>query len=199
LPYANIAQAEAQAPTTMMEYYESIPSKYFIPTIRDFIGKTKAQRNGAFYIDKEEGVPAEVDEKNMYIHVPTADSFGDYDASTSIALFLGPQKTRTVAVESRACGIKCTNKRLYFLRYENQRWKNVTTKVFPGPAQSRLKAAFKKYCAGGAQQQCIKNSFSYEIPQEGTTIRVWSSMNDAVFYKLEWANGRFTGSEVNAS
>lgn len=83
----------------MMEYYEMIPSRYFIPVIRKFIGDTKAQRDAAFNMESESWPGAEVDEKNMYIRVPTPNSVGDTEEAAVIALFLGPKKQKQLRLK----------------------------------------------------------------------------------------------------
>ncbi|HJR07861.1 MAG TPA: caspase family protein [Pyrinomonadaceae bacterium] len=135
------------------EYYYTLPERYLdIPV-----------ESRAALLQKGDAV---VDVKNGYISLQNGAS-GQYVLTvfrrTADSYLVALANTRPASAGARAAS------RLFFLRYDLEKWSDVTDAVLPVP---------------------FDPSLNYELPRVGTTISV-TNRAGAKVYDLVWAQGRF--------
>jgi hypothetical protein len=159
------APCSANAPVrkSVVDYYYLLPDFYFESH------RSKAERKAVLFHDRKvyphgSVVKSTADIKNDYVRV-NLDSLGTLE----IAVFRYKGRD-LIAVRRYYEG--CT---VWFLRYQNSRWVNVTKQIMP---------------------VSLNNKYDYTLPRYGTTIEVrrdaWpSEKRGRKLYDLVWQKGRF--------
>ena len=148
-----VVEAQAKNPKTVQDCYLLMPEKY----------------DGSSRQDREEilGYTSEttIDIKHGYISYITPLSGEVFEA----ALFKGPDGESILAYNEDCDLHYKVPTKLYFLKYEDGKWTDVTTQLLPLPINSRYK---------------------YKLPQIGTTLTVTNARGQKM-YDLAWKNGKF--------
>ena len=149
--------AQTTNPRTVQDYFLLLPERYAgISRER----REELLRNGNVTVDLRNG------------YLSFQDSAEDRSA---VALFRRPDGSYLIAVTYLGPDLRVSPdfeevSRIYFLRYQNGTWRDVTRSTLPLPFDSRL---------------------IYELPRYGTTIKI-TDRNGQRAYDLMWRNGRFT-------
>ena len=146
------SSAQSETPETVQAFYLLMPEKYD--------HSTRQQREEILeYSDTT------IDNKNGYIQDITHLSGEVFEA----ALFKDPDGGFILAY-NEDCDLKYgVLTKLFFLKYKDGKWTDVTTRVLPIPINGRYK---------------------YKLPQSGTAIRVTDAKGKPM-YALAWKNGKF--------
>ena len=197
----NNAQA---ASLNIIQIYKKIPARYFVhgTVVADPYARIT-------FLKKEKYPPNTLDTANYYLSVSMEDEADDTFSSDAekgheVALFINGT-TPTIAVSSFDCGLWCPplKQKIVFLQPEGAEWKDVTLKILKTSEKNNMMNTcivdYKKQqqelssaTRAGALYHC-KRYLRYRLPQHGTTIHVFNQ--DTPFYKFEWSNGSFHGSE----
>ncbi|HMJ24309.1 MAG TPA: hypothetical protein VK475_00690 [Pyrinomonadaceae bacterium] len=146
------AAAQSETPETVQAYYLLMPAKYD--------RSTRQQREEILEYSE-----TTIDNEKGYIQYVTHLSGEVFEA----ALFKEPDGGKILAY-NEDCDLKYSVlTKLYFLKYENGKWTDVTTQLLPIPVNSR---------------------FRYKLPASGTTIKVTDAKGRPM-YSLFWKNGKF--------
>ncbi len=153
---------------TVEDYFNEIPDQYF----RDV---SKAVRTGAIDV---------LDLENYYISFSPM----EIEGSGSMTVFLHNGE-HLIVTEMKGCGPACEQE-IYFLRYDNGQFIDVTAQYLPDLDFSKEKAETF------AEDPNAPFVPLFVLPRYGTTIEVTEQFSDEILYKLHWKKGKFEVEEV---
>lgn len=168
---------------TVLDYYYELPNKYFMG----------GADNGFSRQEREKSIQTK-DIANYFVsfYPPYVDGPG------TVTVFVTPEKEHLIAVETKGCGPGCEQE-LYFLKYQNGNWKDVTSEVSPRidtliPSKILL---LQNYLKNRNPQDATIGNLLYKLPRYGTTIEYYDQFSGIVLLKWHWKKGKFTVEEVS--
>ncbi len=140
----------SQSPKTVLDYYLQLPNRYL------FSGGDRAARMKLIKIQ---------DVKNGYLRLE-----GDWEGFSEIALFRQPNGTPLIVVTNAECGPGCSQS-TYFLEFQDGKWVNRQTELFPLTRQ-QVVAEYRK--SGQKTIEDFGDDLPYLImlPRAGRVIKV---------------------------
>jgi len=139
------------------------------PTVRELYLLMPKQYDGSSRQEREEILEytseTVVDIPHGYISYVTHLSGEVFE----VALFKAPDGSRILAYNQDSDPRYNVPTKLYFLKYEGERWTDVTAQLLPEPVNKQHK---------------------YKLPQTGTTINVTDAKGRKL-YEVAWKNGKF--------
>lgn len=130
-----------------------------------------------------------VDEENYYIDLAPR----QWDGDGSMAVFLTGEKQYLVA-EWRGCGPLC-EQWVYVLEYANGNWTDHTEEIWQDIVvpKNTIDLIAQYALAQGLSEDPNDIPFVplYEIPQFGTTVRLYDQFTGLVIAEMDWAAGAF--------
>lgn len=181
------ASAKArQSPHTVLDFYMLLTSEEMPPL--------ESIKNRKSIIEVQ-------DIRNGYIKLN-----GSYwEGSGEIALFKKTDGSYIVALVETGCGPICSSS-LKFLRYQDNRWLNVTEQLLPEMSDALLLKEYRRVTGSGGKFDAIP--VLYDLPRIGKSIKVGidSGADDALgnphyqgdgtVLKLNWNGQRFVLEKV---
>ncbi len=168
-------------PKTVTDFYLLLPVNLFATESSGKTYKSKADlekfRRSIITIE---------DLKNGYLALD-----GYSEGWGEVAIFKKTDGTYLVGVAEADCAIICDGN-VQFFNYRNDTWTDITTRVFPMPTRSELKAAFKVHGLGKTG-----SSYYFRLPRFGRTVEIdsdedTSTRDETLLLEYEWNGERFT-------
>ena len=158
-------------PQNVLEYFMALPTKYF--DLEQYSGK-------------RQNMIKTQDIENGYLRL----EFNGLDGYGEVALFKNTDGTKTLGIQTIGCGPVCETGSIFFVKYRNGRWLDVTKDVLPEISRAELNRVLKCYKPDWNDGLAL----FYELPRYGTTLKLTdnSESDDNLLYEFTWDGKKFT-------
>jgi hypothetical protein len=165
----------------------------FVLTLCVFSIRAQTKKDSKNVLDYYQLLPSNVLEKEgtKVIVKDTSNGYlkieGAFDGYIEVALFRRKDGTAVLLIGTTYCGPVCGTD-LEAKEYKKGTWFDLADKILPKLTEDRVRAKFRK---DRKDPQAEMISYIYELPRNGTVIKINDDESGDLIYKLAWKNNKF--------